>query len=246
MSGDPYRWPIFALELERLQTELAERWRTAPRCPVPAGRLHRIAGVFVAFGAGPRGREAGWAAAVVMEAGRVLAMAVVRGRAHAPYEPGHLALQRGPLLERAVRKLEVHPDVLLVNATGRDHPRRAGLALHLGAALDLPTVGVTDHPLVAAAGEPAPERGAVAPLMLDGDLVGLVLRTRRRARPVIVHAGWRSDPETARLFVVACTGRARTPEPLRLARFLARVERSHDEGRISAPPQPLTTILLPS
>jgi hypothetical protein len=63
---------------------------------------------------------------------------------------------------------------------------------------------------------------------------------------VIVHAGWRSDPETARLFVVACTGRARTPEPLRLARFLARVERSHDEGRISAPPQPLTTILLPS
>jgi hypothetical protein len=132
MSGDPYRWPSSALELERLQTELAERWGTAPRCPVPAGRPLRTAGVFVAFGAGPRGREAAWAAAVVMEAGRVLATAVVRGRANAPYEPGHLALQRGPLLELAVRKLEVHPDVLLVNATGRDHPRRAGLALNLG------------------------------------------------------------------------------------------------------------------
>jgi deoxyribonuclease V len=167
MSGDPYRWPSSALELERLQTELAERWGTAPRCPVPAGRPLRTAGVFVAFGAGPRGREAAWAAAVVMEAGRVLATAVVRGRANAPYEPGHLALQRGPLLELAVRKLEVHPDVLLVNATGRDHPRRAGLALNLGAALELPTVGVTDHPLVAAAGEPAPERVACGVKKLD-------------------------------------------------------------------------------
>lgn len=243
MSGDPYRWPSSAIELERLQAELAERSPTAPRCPVPADRPLRTGGVFVAFGVGPRGGEAAWAAAVVIEAGRVLATAVVRGWADAPYDPGHLALQRGPLLERAVRKLEVRPDVVLVNATGRDHPRRAGLALHLGAVLDLPTVGVTDHPLVAAAGEPAPERGAVAPLMLDGDLVGLVLRTRRRARPVIVHAGWRTDPETARLIVVGCTGRARTPEPLRLARFLARVERSHDEGKISAPPQPLGTIL---
>jgi deoxyribonuclease V len=98
-----------------------------------------------------------------MEAGRVLATAGVRAREEVPYMPGHLALQRGPLLEAAVRELEPTPDILLVNATGRDHPRRAGLALHLGAVLELITVGVTDYPLVATAQEPGPEEGATAP-----------------------------------------------------------------------------------
>src|SRR5439155_24828663 len=102
-------------------------------------------------GAGEPG-DRGWAGAAVLRAGRLLATAAIEGAAGAAYQPGLLALREGPLLEQAVRALTVRPDVLLVNATGRDHPRRAGLAVHLGAVLDLPTVGVTDRALVDAGG----------------------------------------------------------------------------------------------
>jgi hypothetical protein len=83
-----------------------------------------------------------------------------------------LALREGPLLEQAVRALPTTPEVLLVNATGRDYPRRAGLALHLGAVLGLPTVRVTVRPLVAEGSRPADRRGAMAPLRLGGEVVG--------------------------------------------------------------------------
>src|SRR4029453_17576075 len=90
--------------------------------------------------------------------------ALAPGRAGPPYEPGLLALREGALLEGAVRALGHPPDVLLVDATGRDHPRRAGLALHLGAMLELPTIGVTHRLLAAEGGWPADERGARSPL----------------------------------------------------------------------------------
>jgi deoxyribonuclease V len=149
-----------------------------------------------------------------------------------PYEPGFLALREGPLLELALRSLPALPDAVLVNASGRDHPRRAGLALHLGSVLDVPTVGVTDRPLIAVAEAPGDDRFATVPLRLGGEQVGYVVRTRRGARPVVAHAAWRTDAETARDLVVAAAGRGRTPEPLRRARFLARVERARDEGRL--------------
>jgi hypothetical protein len=98
--------------------------------------------------------------------------------------------------ERSWKALPRRPDVLLVNATGRDHPRRAGLALHLGAILGLPTVGVTHRTLLASGDWPDDERGAMAPLMLAGDLVGYWLRTKRGCRPLAVHAAWRTDPQT--------------------------------------------------
>jgi deoxyribonuclease V len=237
MGADVHRWPGSAEELERLQVELAELAMSAPAWTPPEGRPLRCAGLFVTFGAGPPGRERAWAAATVLEDHRELARAAVHGRAGGPYSPGHLAMQRGPLLEAAVRGLDPTPDVILVNATGCDHPRRAGLALHLGAVLDIPTVGVTDRPLLARGGEPGPSRGDTAPLTLGDELVGSVLRTRRRVRPVLVHASWRTTPQSAREVVLACTGRARTPEPLRLARSLARLLRAGDEGRLSGPPR---------
>src|SRR5207244_4585260 len=120
--------------------------------------------------------------------------------------------------------------VLLVDATGRDHPRGAGLALHLGAVLDLPTVGVTHRPLAAQGERPPDERGAHAPLVLDAETVGSWLRTRPGTRPLAVHAAWRTDPETAVDVVLQSTVAARTPEPLRLARRLAREARSRDRG----------------
>jgi endonuclease V len=127
--------------------------------------------------------------------------------------------------KRPVRALREPPDALLVDATGRDHPRRAGLALQLGAALELPTVGVTHRPLLAEGEWPADERSARTPLLLSGELVGYWLRTKAGTRPLAVHAAWRTDPDTA-AEVVLSASRARTPEPLRRARRRAREARA--------------------
>lgn len=175
--------------------------------------------------AGAHGDRA-WSAACVVHGRRVLAEADAIGEAGWPYVPGLLALREGPALEMAVRALAVMPDVLLVDATGRDHPRRAGLALQLGAVLELPTVGVTHRPLLARGAWPDDARGATAPLLLDGEPVGAWLRTRAGARPLAVHAAWRTDVETAVTVVSAATRGHRTPEPLRRARTLARTARA--------------------
>jgi deoxyribonuclease V len=151
---------------------------------------------------------------------------VITGSAVAAYEAGLLALREGPLLEAAVRALPQPPGVLLVDATGRDHPRRAGLALHLGAILDVPTVGVTHRTLLATGDWPADARGAASPLHLDGEVVGHWVRTRVGRRPLAVHAAWRTGPETAVEVVLTCTHDLRTPEPLRRARTAARVARA--------------------
>jgi deoxyribonuclease V len=84
---------------------------------------------------------------------------------------------------------------VIANATGRDHPRRAGLALQLGAVLDVPSPGVTDRPLLAVGAQPGPEHGATSPLRLAGAEVTRGLRTRAGARPNVIHPGWRTDRE---------------------------------------------------
>jgi deoxyribonuclease V len=215
-------WPTTAAELVALQLDLARaipvRWR-------PDGSA-RLAGCFVCFPRGPSGPGApgdpGWAAAAIPGG----AHAVVSGAAGAAYEAALLALREGPLLEAAVRALGDRADLLLVNGTGRDHPRRAGLALHLGAVLDLPTVGVTHRPLLAAGEWPVDERGATAPLRLERDLVGYWVRTRAGTRPLAAHAAWRTDADTAAAMILLACARSRTPEPLREARRLARLARA--------------------
>lgn len=148
-------------------------------------------------------------------------------RVAAPYVPGLLALREGPVLAAAIAALEPRPDVLLVDATGLDHPRRAGLAVHLGAMSGIPTVGVTQRTLVAAGDLPELRRGASAPLHLDGRCVGFRVCTRTGARPVVAHAGWRTTPEIAAATVLAAsTAAARTPVPLQEARRVAREARA--------------------
>jgi len=218
-------WPASAEALVATQRRLAA---ARPDAWVP-GSSFRVGACFVCFARGGSGPGAAgdpaWAAAACD--GRT---AVVGGTAGAPYEPGLLALREGPLLEAAVRALAEPPDVLLVDATGRDHPRRAGLALHLGAVLGLPTAGVTHRPLLAAGAWPPDEGGARTPLLLEGEVVGVWLRTRRGRRPLAVHAAWRTDAESAAAIVVAALRGTRTPEPLRRARQVARTARSRGLG----------------
>jgi deoxyribonuclease V len=221
-------WPSTAAELVRAQLELAAMGSPAWR---PSSPRPLVGGCYVCFTRGETGRgragEPGWAAAVVMRRNRRLVeSAVAVGAAGAPYEPGLLALREGPLLEAAILALTERPEVLLANATGRDHPRGAGLALHLGAVLDLPSIGVTDRPLLGEGREPGAERGATSSVSLRGVEVARMLRTRAGARPVVVHPGWHTDLDTALAVVRASTRRARTPEPLRRARQLARYARA--------------------
>lgn len=197
-----------------------------------------VAGVYVTYPSGVGGPggagEPLWAAAVLMQGGGVVAEAVERGQTGAAYVAGLLALRCGPLLERAVRALPQRPDLLIVDATGRDHPRRAGLAVHLGALLDVPAVGVTNRALLAAAAPVADRRGAASPLLLNGEVVGYSVRTARGVNPVHAHAAWRTSPELALRAALSLTTGRRTPEPLRRARTLARVARARDEGRLPA------------
>jgi deoxyribonuclease V len=227
-------WPTGADALAALQTELAARARRAPPWEAPIDPV-RVAGCWVCFprglsGPGAAGDRA-WTAATVHEDGRVVDERVRVDVADAPYRPGLLALRLGRPMEQVVRSLTVRPDVLLVDATAGDHPREAGLALHLGAELDLPTIGVTHRPLVARGEWPADERGATSPLLLGGLTVGCWLRTRPGTRPLAVHPGWRVDLPTAVDVVLAMTARQRTPEPLRSARHLARLAR--ESARLS-------------
>ena len=165
-------------------------------------------------------------AAVIVRDGRATATRIVHGRAGAPNAPGLLYLREGQGLEEVVRQLPDRPDVLVVNGTGLDHPRHAGMALHLGYLLDLPTVGVTHRPLCAEGSWPDDEKGTISPLTHDGQIVGYWVRTRKGSRPLVAHAGWRTSPETAAEVVLAVTTRFRTPEPLRLARQVARTARA--------------------
>ncbi|HMG26093.1 MAG TPA: endonuclease V [Acidimicrobiia bacterium] len=216
-----------------------------------------VGGCFVAFARGEAGPghpgDRAWAAAVTWRAdsregrGRrvdghlrgvrpdgqprraddVLAQAVAAERVPAAYEPGLLALREGPVLATAVTRLSLLPDVLLVDATGVDHPRRAGLALHLGAVVGVATVGVTQRPLVASGAVPLPRRGARAPIVVGDRCVGFWVCTRTGARPVVAHAGWRTTAETAAETVLeASTEAARTPVPLQEARRVAREARA--------------------
>jgi deoxyribonuclease V len=220
-------WPKTEDELIAVQNRLAaltpDPWHPPP---VP----YSIGACFVCFpkgfvGPGGPGDHA-WAAAVVMTSGGLDAHAVREGIAPAAYRSGFLALREGPLLEDAVRALPRSLDVLLVDATGKDHPRRAGLALHLGARLNVPTIGVTDRPLVAQGDWPADQQGAVSPVRLHEEIVGYWVRTVHGTRPLVVHAAWRTDAETAVRVVLDALGGKRTPEPLRLARQAARSARA--------------------
>jgi deoxyribonuclease V len=214
-------WPASADELVDVQRALAD----ADPPPWQPGDHAVIGACFVCSPRGKSGPGAAgdplWAAATTSDA-----TAVITAQAGAPYRAGLLALREGPALEAAVRALDQPPDAVLVDGTGRDHPRHAGLALHLGSVLDLPTVGVTHRPLLADGPWPDDELGARSPLALDGTVVGFWVRTRPGTRPLAVHAAWRTDPETAVEIVLSSLAGHRAPEPLRQARRAAREARA--------------------
>lgn len=134
-----------------------------------------------------------------------------------PYVPGLLGFREVPAILRAFARLSRRPDLLLVDGHGLAHPRRFGVACHLGLELDLPAIGCGKSLLVGTFREPGPRRGAGSPLLDRGETIGRVLRTREGVKPIFVSIGHRIDLRRAVELVLACTPRFRLPEPIRAA-----------------------------
>lgn len=139
-----------------------------------------------------------------------------------PYIPGFLGFREAPALVEAVQKLNKRPEVLLVDGHGISHPRRLGIASHLGVLLDIPTIGVAKSLLV---GRPAEElgenKGDCTSLMWKGEQIGMLLRSKARCNPLIISTGHRISLNTALEIVQECLTRYRLPEPTRQAHLAA-------------------------
>jgi deoxyribonuclease V len=146
-----------------------------------------------------------------------------------PYIPGLLSFREAPALLAALRQLRRRPDVLMCDGQGLAHPRRFGIACHLGVLCDLPAIGCAKSRLIGEPASPGRTRGNTVPLTDRGERVGEVVRTQTNLKPVYVSVGHRLDQESARALVLRCATDYRLPEPTRLAdRLVARLRR--DEG----------------
>ncbi len=139
-----------------------------------------------------------------------------------PYLPGLLSFRELPCVLKALEQLQALPDLILCDGQGIAHPRRLGIASHLGILLDRPTIGVGKTRLVGCHAQVPERRGAWVPLIDRGEIVGAVLRTRQRVKPIYVSPGHKISLITAVKQVMACTSRFRLPDPIRLADRLSR------------------------
>lgn len=134
-----------------------------------------------------------------------------------PYIPGLLSFREIPAILEVITKIKRQPDVLIVDGQGIAHPRKIGIATHLGVLLDMPTLGCAKKVLYGKYIEPGLIKGAISPLMAKGEIIGNVIRTKNNVRPLIVSIGNKIDLVTATQLVMLCNNGYRLPEPTRLA-----------------------------
>jgi deoxyribonuclease V len=139
-----------------------------------------------------------------------------------PYIPGYLSFREGPAILAAFRKMTTLPDLLLFDGQGIAHPRRAGIASHLGVLLNIPTIGCAKSRLVGESEKPAPEKGAWSPLYYKDEVVGAVLVTRSGCKPLFISPGHLITLQEAIKVVLHLTPRFRLPEPIRAADSLSK------------------------
>jgi deoxyribonuclease V len=148
------------------------------------------------------------------------------GPVELPYIPGFLAFREAPNLLKAYEKLEQKPDLIMVDGHGISHPRRLGIATHLGLHLNKPTMGVAKKVLVGKYKEPAATKGSTTPLEYKGEAIANVLRTKDNIKPVFVSPGHLMDLDSATSIALACATKYKLPEPTRLADHYAAVFKS--------------------
>lgn len=211
-----HSWDLAPKEAMALQSRLA----TKIVCRDDFGPVARVAGVDVGFADdGATTRAA--VAVLAFPSLQLETSAIARMPTRFPYVPGLLSFREVPAVLAAMEQLDVLPDLLLCDGQGIAHPRRLGIASHLGLLLDIPSIGVAKTRLIGRHGEVPDERGAWVPLEDDGETIGAVLRTRRGVKPLYVSPGHRIGLPTAIEWVMACVTRYRLPETTRWAHRLA-------------------------
>lgn len=138
-----------------------------------------------------------------------------------PYVPGLLSFRETPVAIKALEKLEITPDVILCDGQGLAHPRRFGVACHIGILADVPTIGVAKSILVGKFENLGGARGSIAPLIHKNEQIGVALRTKNKVQPLFVSVGHRVSLETATDLVLQCAPKYRLPETTRLADKMA-------------------------
>lgn len=207
-----HRWDVSCAEARTIQEALRRRVRVAPL----AGRPALVAGVDVTCAADS---PTGVAGVIVM---RLPSLEVVERQSAVaalrfPYVPGYLSFREGPVVLEAIGRLAARPDLFLFDGQGICHPRRFGIAAHLGVLLDRPALGCAKSLLCGTHAEPGARRGCRRRIVLAGETVGAALRTRDGVAPVYVSVGHRVDLPGAIRAVLACARGYRIPEPLREA-----------------------------
>jgi deoxyribonuclease V len=182
--------------------------------PIDLGAIRLVAGVDVSVK-----NEESQAAIVVVTYPGFLPVETVLARRPTPfpYIPGLLSFREGPVLEEAFDKLKAEPDVFLFDGMGIAHPRRIGIASHMGLWLDRPTIGCGKTLLCGRYGPLPDEKGSAAPLVDKGETIGVALRTRAAKNPMFISPGHLADIPTAAELVLKCSPKYRLPEPIRLA-----------------------------
>jgi len=213
-SAIAHSWDVSLAEAREIQTQLRRHVLVQPleRCP------EIVAGVDVSV------RER-WAraAAVLLTYPDLLPLqaATAEMPVSFPYVPGSLTFREGPAALAALERLADRPDLVIFDAQGLAHPRRMGLATHLGILLDIPAIGCAKSHLCGTYVEPEEHKGSWTRLTDGGEVIGAVVRTRDRVRPVFVSVGHRVDLEAAVALVLGCVSKYRLPEPTRWAHRVA-------------------------
>lgn len=217
----PHRWSVTPKQAIALQRDLARRVVTEGTMP----KLELVAGADLAFS---RDQTECIAGVVVWDVRRqqVVEQQLARRPLRFPYVPGLLSFREAPALLAVLRKLRCDPDVLMLDGQGVAHPRRFGLACHIGVLANRATLGCAKSRLVGRFKMPGTAKGDASPLEHDGERVGTVLRTRDRVKPVFVSIGHRLSLEDAVAITLACCAGFRLPEPTRLADQLVTRERN--------------------
>lgn len=214
MGQRRHKWNVTIPEARQIQ----ETWRQYVVREDDYGAIRHVAGVDVGLK-----RDRAQAAIVVMHFPElaVVETAIASAAVRFPYVPGYLSFREVPVILSAFRKLKILPDLILCDGQGYAHPRRFGLACHLGVWLDRPTIGVAKSRLVGSHARLPERKGSWRPLRDHGETIGAVLRTRDRVKPLFVSSGHRISLRSAIDFTLRCCTRYRLPETTRAADRLA-------------------------